>query len=231
MRFVLHYLPVTDDTNGEQIMCGMGKTGTMHAWEQEGISGPDIQMIGKALGGGFVPLSGVLLNQKVFDGLAAGTMVLAHGHTFQAHPTACAAALAVQKIIKRDNILEQVRRMGDLLEAELNVEIGHLAHVGDIRGRGLFWAVEFMRDPKTKTPFPTEHNFSNRIVEVAAELGLNILGNLGKTGKIDVELVILAPPYIVKEDEIKAIVQLLKTAILTVSEEHVLRFGTNGFHK
>ncbi|PON27439.1 hypothetical protein TGAM01_v203820 [Trichoderma gamsii] len=214
----------------DEIMCGMGKTGTMHAWEQEGISGPDIQMIGKALGGGFVPLSGVLLNRKVFDGLARGTMVLAHGHTFQAHPTACAAALAVQKIIKRENILEQVVRMGDFLETELNEEIGHLAHVGDIRGRGLFWAVEFMRDPNTKTPFLAEHNFSNRIVEVAAELGLNILGNLGKTGKIDVELVILAPPYIVKEDEIKAIVQLLKTAIFVVSEEHALRFGTNGFH-
>ncbi|PTB52089.1 hypothetical protein M431DRAFT_120572 [Trichoderma harzianum CBS 226.95] len=215
----------------DTIMCGMGKTGTMHAWEQEGIRGPDIQMIGKALGGGFVPLSGVLLNQKVFDGLAEGTMVLAHGHTFQAHPTACAAALAVQKIIKRENILDHVASMGRLLEAELNKEIGPLAHVGNIRGRGLFWAVEFMRDAATKTPFPVEHNFSNRIVEVAAELGLNVLGNLGKTGKIDVELVILAPPYIVTEEEIKAIVGILKKAILAVTEEHVVRYGINGFHK
>ncbi|KAL7901226.1 pyridoxal phosphate-dependent transferase [Trichoderma sp. SZMC 28014] len=158
-------------------------------------------------------------------------MVLAHGHTFQAHPTACAAALAGQKIIKQENILEQVRRMGDFLEAELKEELGHLVHVGDIRGRGLFWAVEFMRDPEAKTLFLTEHNFSNRIVEVAAELGLHILGNLGKTGKIDVELVILATPYIVKEDEIKAIVQLLKTSIVMVTEEHALRFGTIGFHK
>ncbi|KAL7941487.1 pyridoxal phosphate-dependent transferase [Trichoderma barbatum] len=215
----------------DEIMCGMGKTGTMHAWEQEGIRGPDIQMIGKALGGGFVPLSGVLLNQKVFDGLAEGTMVLAHGHTFQAHPTACAAALAVQKIIKREGILDHVATAGRFLETELNKEIGPLAHVGDIRGRGLFWAVEFMRDPATKVPFPLEHNFSNRIVEVAAELGLNILGNLGKTGKIDVELVILAPPYIVTEEEIIAIVAILKKAILKVTEEHVQRYGLNGFHK
>lgn len=197
----------------------------MHAWQQEGISGPDIQMIGKALGAGFVPLSGVLLNQKIFDGIAGGSKVLAHGHTFQAHPTACAAALAVQKILQRDCILENVIAMGCCLEAALRQEIGHLPYVGNIRGRGLFWAVEFMLDPITKTPFAVEHNFSNRIVEVAAELGLNILGNLGKTGLYDVELVIISPPYIVTEMEIKAVVQLLKTAISVVMEEHGLRFG------
>lgn len=206
-------------------MCGMGKTGTMHAWQQEDISGPDIQMIGKALGAGFVPLSGVLLNQKIFDGIAGGSKVLAHGHTFQAHPTACAAALAVQKILKRDCVLENVVAMGCCLEATLRQEIGRLPYVGNIRGRGLFWAVEFMLDPITKTPFPLEHNFSNRIVEVAAQLGLNILGNLGKTGSVDIELVIISPPYIVTEMEIRAIARLLKTAVSIVIEEHALRFG------
>lgn len=201
-------------------MCGMGKTGTMHAWEQEDISGPDIQTIGKALGGGFVPLSGVLLNQRIFNALARGTGVLAHGHTFQAHPTACAAALAVQKIIKRDHVLDNVKAMGQVLEKELCKEIRSLAYVGDIRGRGLFWAVEFMLDPTKKIPFPVQHNFSTRIVEVAAQLGLNILGNLGKTGLYDVELIIIAPPYIVNKQEIKTIVQLLKASICVVADEY-----------
>ncbi len=200
-------------------MCGMGKTGTMHAWEQEDIDGPDIQMIGKALGGGFVPLSAVLLNQKIFDGIAQGTQVLAHGHTFQAHPTACAAALAVQRIMKRDCILDNVKAMGCCLEAELRQELAHLPHVANIRGRGLFWAVEFLRDPASKTPFLVEDHFSDRIVDAAAEMGLNILGNLGKTGLIDVELVIIAPPYIVTEAEIHAIVQLLKKAIHVVTKD------------
>jgi adenosylmethionine-8-amino-7-oxononanoate aminotransferase len=203
-------------------MCGMGKTGTMHAWEQEGISGPDIQMIGKALGAGFVPLSGVLLNQKIFDGLAAGSKVLAHGHTFQAHPTACAAALAVQNIIKRDGILDTVKARGQFLEAELRRELSHLPYVADIRGRGLYWAVEFMLEPSTRAPFSLEDNISNRIVEVASEMGLNILGNLGKTGEIDVELVIIAPPYIVTEAEIRSIVQLLKGAICVVTDAYTL---------
>ena len=201
----------------------MGKTGTMHAWQQEGIRGPDVQMIGKALGAGFVPLSGVLLTQDIFDGIAGGSKVLAHGHTFQAHPTACAAALAVQTIIKRDHILENVQAMGAYLEQELHQEIGPLPYVGNIRGRGLFWAVEFMIDTATKTSFPLHHNFSNKIVEVAAELGLNVLGNLGKTGEYDVELVIISPPYIVTEAEITKIVELLKTAICLVTEEFDLR--------
>ncbi|KFY53122.1 hypothetical protein V496_07889 [Pseudogymnoascus sp. VKM F-4515 (FW-2607)] len=202
----------------DEIMCGMGKTGTMHAWEQEGIS-PDIQTIGKALGGGFVPLSGVLLNQKIFDTLAGGTGVLAHGHTFQAHPTACAAALAVQKIIKRDNILNNVKAMGQLLQAELHREISQLPHVGNIRGRGLFWAVEFMLDPAKKTAFSAKDNFSNRIVEVAGQLGLDILGTLGKTGLYDMDFVIIAPPYIVTASEIKIIVKLLKKAICMVVDD------------
>lgn len=185
-------------------------------------------MVGKALGGGFVPLSGVLLRQKVFDGIAGGTKVLAHGHTFQAHPTACAAALAVQKIMKRDAILDNVKAMGQCLETQLRRQLGHLPYVGDIRGRGLFWAVEFMLDTTAKTPFPVEHNYSNRIVEVAAELGLNVLGNLGKTGELDVELIIISPPYIVTEAEIEAIVRLLKTAIEVVTKEHGLRFRRIG---
>jgi adenosylmethionine-8-amino-7-oxononanoate aminotransferase len=209
-------------------MCGMGKTGTMHAWEQDGIDGPDIQMIGKALGGGFVPLSGVLLRQKIFDGIAGGTQVLAHGHTFQAHPTACAAALAVQRIIKRDNILDNVKAMGQCLESELRRQLAHLPYVGDIRGRGLFWAVEFILNTDTKRPFPRQHNFSNRIVEVAAELGLNVLGNLGKTGELDVELVILSPPYIVTSAEIESIVDLLRTAIGIVTDEYELQYGRTG---
>jgi adenosylmethionine-8-amino-7-oxononanoate aminotransferase len=196
----------------------MGKTGTMHAWEQEGIS-PDIQTIGKALGGGFVPLSGVLLNQRIFDALAQGTGVLAHGHTFQAHPTACAAALAVQKIIKRDNILDSVKAMGSLLEEELRWEVSQLSYVGDIRGRGLFWAVEFLLDPATKTAFSMKDNFSNRIVDVAAQLGLNIIGTIGKTGYYDVDFVIIAPPYIVTASEIRTIVSLLRKAISIVSDE------------
>ncbi|KAM0271699.1 hypothetical protein ACHAPA_002464 [Fusarium lateritium] len=198
------------------IMCGMGKTGTMHAWEQEDISGPDIQMIGKALGGGFVPLSGVLLRDKIFDTLADGSGGLAHGHTFQAHPVACAAALEVQRIIRDENLLAKVRERGMALETLLRTHIGPLGFVGDIRGRGLFWAVEFVQDTRNKTPFPASMRLCHQIVDKALELGLNILGNLGDTGDVHVDHVIMSPPYVVTETELERMVGILREAIEAV---------------
>ena len=138
---------------------------------------------------------------------------------------ACAAALAVQRIIQRDNILENVQVMGQLLESELRQHIAPLPYVSDVRGRGLFWAVEFMEDPSHMTPFQSSEEFSNRIVRAALDLGLNLLGNLGKTGEIDVELVIISPPYIVTAEDVHTIVTLLGEAILRVAEEYSLRHG------
>ncbi|XWW97160.1 hypothetical protein V2A60_005141 [Cordyceps javanica] len=203
----------------DEIMCGMGKTGTMHAWQQEGIRGPDIQTIGKALGGGFIPLSGVLLHQKIFDTLEKGSGALAHGHTFQAHPAACAAALCVQKVIEKEQLIEKVATMGDILGQLLRKEVGPLPLVGDIRGRGLFWSVEFMMHEPSRIPPPREAKFCDRVVNRALELGLNILGNLGVTGEVYVDHVIICPPYIVTEEELCEIVRLLAHAIADVSKE------------
>ncbi|KAJ4361275.1 hypothetical protein N0V95_002044 [Ascochyta clinopodiicola] len=205
----------------DEIICGMGKTGTMHAWEQEGIRGPDLQTIGKALGAGFVPLSGVLVHDDVFQTLAQGSKTLAHGHTFQAHPLACAAALQVQKIIQRDGLVDNVRRQGRVLERLLRAEIAPLAHVADVRGRGLFWGVELMRDPVAKQPFSSTDNFCGRVVDAAMGLGLNILGNLGPSGHVQVDHVVLAPPYIVVEEDLEDMVALLRAAIEQVSSEQL----------
>ncbi|KAK2730806.1 putative class III aminotransferase [Colletotrichum kahawae] len=203
----------------DEIMCGMGKTGTMHAWEQEGISGPDIQTVGKALGGGFIPLSGVFLREKIFEALASGTGGLAHGHTFQAHPVACTAAIEVQRIIRDENLLQNVSDMGAVLERLLVAELGDLPPVADIRGRGLFWAVEFMKDKKRQVPFSPEDKFCNRVVDRALALGLNVLGNLGTTGEVHVEHVIMSPPYVVTETELQRMVSILKSAVEDVSRD------------
>ncbi|KAJ4127688.1 hypothetical protein NW768_007959 [Fusarium equiseti] len=200
----------------DEIMCGMGKTGTMHAWEQENISGPDIQTIGKALGGGFIPLSAVLLRNKIFDALANGSGGLMHGHTFQAHPVACAAALEVQRIIRDEDLLGNVSRMGQVLERLLKQRLGQLDVVGDIRGRGLFWAVEFVQDKASKSPFPPGLRFCHEVVDEALKLGLNILGNLGTTGEVHVDHVIMSPPYVVTKPELERMVGILEEAIGTV---------------
>ena len=129
----------------DEVMCGMGRTGTMHAWEQEGIT-PDIQVIAKGLGGGYQPIGGILIAGRIVQALADGSGGFLHGQTYQAHPVACAAALEVQRIIRDDNLLANVRAMGRRLETALTERFGNHRHVGDVRGRGLFWALEFVAD-------------------------------------------------------------------------------------
>lgn len=124
----------------DEVMSGMGRSGTLHAWEQEGVV-PDIQTIGKGLGGGYAPVSGLLVGNKVVDVLDKGTGVFRNGHTYQGHPISCAAALAVQKIIKEQNLLENVREMGTLLGSLLKSRLSNHPNVGNIRGKGLFWGV------------------------------------------------------------------------------------------
>lgn len=127
----------------DEVMCGMGRTGTLHNWQQESIV-PDLSTIGKGLGGGYAPVAALLINEKVTDVMSKGTGAFKHGQTYQGHPISCKAAVAVQKIIRRDNLMENVRARGAELEAGLKARLGNHPNVGDIRGRGLFWGVSDM---------------------------------------------------------------------------------------
>lgn len=124
----------------DEVMSGMGRTGTLHAWEQEGVS-PDIQAIGKCLGGGYAPIAGILVSKKVVDVLDKGTGAFSHGQTYQGHPVACATALEVQTIIKEQNLIQNCHEMGQYLGKLLKTRLDAHPHVGDVRGRGLFWGV------------------------------------------------------------------------------------------
>lgn len=122
----------------DEIMCGMGRTGYMHAWQEEGVV-PDIQMVGKGLAGGYAPMSALLVGPEVVNAL--GDDCFAHGHTFQNFPAGCAAGLAVQKIVEEDKLLDNVKDKGDKLMKKLVARLGDHAHVGNIRGAGLFRGV------------------------------------------------------------------------------------------
>lgn len=128
--------------------------------------------------------------------------------------------MEVQRIIRDENLLQNVANMGKALERLLSTELGDLELVADIRGRGLFWAVEFMKDKKRKLPFPPDAKFCNRVVDRALDLGLNVLGNLGITGDVHVEHVIISPPYVVTEAELRRMVGILKNAIQHVSRDY-----------
>ena len=196
----------------DEVMCGMGRTGTMHAWEQEGVT-PDIQVIAKGLGGGYQPIGGILIADRIVQALAQGSGGFLHGQTYQAHPVACAAALEVQRIIREDNLLANVQAMGKRLEAALTERFGNHRHVGDIRGRGLFWAIELVTDRATKTPFDPALKMNEQVKQEAFTRGLS---GYPMGGTIDGKLgdhYIIAPPYIVTAAEIDTIVERLGDAV------------------
>lgn len=196
----------------DEVMSGMGRCGTLHAWEQEGIA-PDLQIVAKGLGGGYQPIGGILVSGKVIAGLSAGTGAFMHGHTYQAHPVACAAAVAVQEAIHEDRLLENVRAMGRRLEQGLTERLGNHRHVGDIRGRGLFWAVEFVRDRGSKAVFDPALKLNDRIKQEAYARGLACYPMGGTIDGKHGDHVILAPPYIVTAAEVDMIVERFGDAV------------------
>ena len=196
----------------DEVMCGMGRTGTLHAWEQEGIA-PDIQVVAKGLGGGYQPIGATLATRRIVDPLRDGSGAFQHGHTYLAHPMACAAALAVQHVIREDNLLENVRQMGELLEQRLTERFGNHRHVGDIRGRGLFRAIEVVKDRASKAPFDPSLKTHARIKKAAFERGLACYPMGGTVDGKSGDHVLLAPPYISSAQEIDMIVDRLGAAV------------------
>jgi adenosylmethionine-8-amino-7-oxononanoate aminotransferase len=196
----------------DEVMSGMGRTGTLHAWEQEGVS-PDIQVIAKGLGGGYQPIGGILVHGRVVETLKRGTGTFKHGHTYQAHPVACAAALAVQEVIAEENLLANTRAMGALLERGLMERLGNHHHVGDIRGRGLFWAVEFVQDRASKATFDPALGINERIKHAAFAHGLACYPMGGTIDGKHGDHVILSPPYIVTAQDVEMIVERFGAAV------------------
>ena len=196
----------------DEVMCGMGRTGTMHAWEQENVT-PDIQVIAKGLGGGYQPIGGILIHDRIVRALDAGSGGFLHGQTYQAHPVACAAALEVQRIIREDNLLANVQAMGQRLEAALTDRFGNHRHVGDIRGRGLFWAIEFVTDRSTKQVFDPALKLNERVKREALKRGLSGYPMGGTIDGKQGDHFILAPPYIVTAADIDTIVDRLGDAV------------------
>jgi adenosylmethionine-8-amino-7-oxononanoate aminotransferase len=196
----------------DEVMCGMGRTGFLHACTEDGVV-PDLLAIAKGLGGGYQPIGAVLVGRHIFDAFAAGSGAFQHGHTYMAHPMAAAAALAVQEVIRRDRLLENVRAMGEHLHRRLAERLGNHPHVGDIRGRGLLRAVEFVADRVTKAPFAPELELHKLVKRQAMARGLMVYPMGGTIDGVRGNHILLAPPFIVEASQVDAIVERLGEAI------------------
>lgn len=196
----------------DEVMCGMGRTGHLFACEAEGVV-PDILCIAKGLGAGYQPIGAMMCTDTIYDTIAAGSGFFQHGHTYLGHPVAAAAGLAVLREVLDHNLVAQVRTRGTYLQQQLEARFAQHPHVGDIRGRGLFWGMELVADRETKTPFDAALGIAGKIKKAAFEEGLicyPMPGTRdGKTG----DHILLAPPYIATEAELKFALDCLQSAL------------------
>ena len=196
----------------DEVMCGMGRTGTLFASEQEGIA-PDIVAIAKGLGAGIQPIGAMLCSARIYEAIENGSGFFQHGHTYMGHPTVCAAGIAVMDEIENRDLLANVRSRGEALQAALEARLGQHPHVGDIRGRGLFRGIEIVEDRDTKAPFDPKKGIAAKLKKRAFADGLMIYPMSGTIDGQHGDHVLLAPPFIIGEEHVAEITEKLAAAL------------------
>ena len=196
----------------DEVMCGAGRTGTFLACEADGVV-PDLVTLAKGLAGGYQPIGAVLCTGEVYDAFVRGSGTFINGHTYSAHAIACAAALAVQKVIRDEGLLERVRRASLRLREALLRRVGEHPLVGDVRGRGLLMALELVADRESKAAFDPALKLSARVKAEAFERGMLVYPGTGTVDGVRGDHVLLAPPYNVMDADIDVIVERLAVAL------------------
>jgi adenosylmethionine-8-amino-7-oxononanoate aminotransferase len=196
----------------DEVMCGMGRTGHLFACAHDGVR-PDILCIAKGLGAGYQPVGAMLCSKAIYDAIAQGSGFFQHGHTYIGHPAATAAGLAVVRAILGRGLVARVREMGELLDGRLRDVFGQHAHVGDIRGRGLFRGIELVEDRASKAPFEPSRRVAAKVKAAAFEAGLVCYPMSGTIDGRRGDHVLLAPPFIISEAEIDELVHKLSQGI------------------
>ena len=196
----------------DEVMCGAGRCGTWRALEHDGIV-PDIMAVGKGLAGGYIPLAATIVRKELGDTILNEHGSFLTGHTYSGHTAACAAGLAVQRIIERESLVSRVRMRGEALRRDLREALKRFDEVGDVRGRGYLIGIELVRDRATREPFPAEHAVSHTIGRRAFEDGLICYPCAGHVGGVLGDTIIVAPPYNAREGELSELIEKLVRAV------------------
>ncbi|VAW12178.1 Aminotransferase, class III [hydrothermal vent metagenome] len=199
----------------DEVMCGMGRTGTLFACEHDGIA-PDMVTFAKGLGAGYQPIGAMMCTPAIYDAIATGSGAFLNGHTYMGHPVATAASRAVLTAILERDLLASVRDRGARLDAELKSAFGQHPHIGDIRGRGLFRGLEIVEDRGTKTPFDPGRGIAKAVKAAAFDAGLICYPGGGTANGKSGDHVLLAPPFIISQAQIDELVEKLGQAFKAV---------------
>ena len=213
----------------DEVMCGMGRTGTMFACDQENVV-PDMITVAKGLGAGYQPIGALLLSSEIYQAVQSGSGTFQHGHTYMGHAVACAAAMAVQEGIEQRELLTAVNDRGADLDRALTERFGNHRFVGNIRGRGLFQAIELVADRDTKTPFDPELKLHAAIKSAAMARGLMCYPMGGTIDGVHGNHVLLAPPYIIEKADIEDLADRLADAVEAVTAELSPEQGVTDWH-
>jgi adenosylmethionine-8-amino-7-oxononanoate aminotransferase len=195
----------------DEVLAGAGRTGTWSALEPFGVV-PDVMVLGKGIAGGYAPLSAVLAPRRIVDVLATGEGALSHAQTFSHHPVLAAAGVATIRYLRAHDLVRRCAEMGRVLHGQLRALL-ELPHVGDVRGRGLLAGIELVADRGTREPFAREECVAERITGAALDAGLVVWPNLGHLAGGQGDIIMVAPPFIISEDEIAELVRRLRVAI------------------
>ncbi len=202
----------------DEVMTGCGRTGTMLACEQWGIS-PDIVALGKGMGAGYAPIAAAIASEKVIEPILAGAKVVMSGHTLSANPQACATALAVLDYLEQNNIIQEVESKGVFLQTQLEKLKPLFTFIGDIRGKGLLLGIEFVQQVVSKAPFPRNAQITQRIVALAKEKGLLVYPAGAGIDGVNGDSIIISPPLTITKKEIEELVCLLKDTFEAFSNQ------------
>lgn len=199
----------------DEVMCGMGRTGHLFACDADGIT-PDILCIAKGLGAGYQPIGAMLCTGAIYDAIANGTGFFQHGHTYLGHPVAAAAGRAVLQEIQDHGLVQRVRDLGKTFEAALKERFAQHPYVGDIRGRGLFWGLEFVTNRDTRTPFDPQNGYAGQLKKAAFQEGLICYPMAGTRDGRHGDHVLLAPPFIMADSQVEEVASKLERAMQAV---------------
>lgn len=199
----------------DEILCGLGRTGKWWGIQHWDVT-PDILVTSKGIAGGYFPLGAVATHRRHVDLISSTLGDFNHGGTFSHHAVGAAAARETLRMLQEERLVERAASMGDILGSDLRAFLGDHPHVGDIRGRGLFWALELVDDRDSKAPFPSSENVAWRVWERAFELGLIVYNSQGCTNGKDGDLIMVGPPLIVDKTQIRELVTLLAMAVIDV---------------
>ncbi|MFZ9813209.1 MAG: aminotransferase class III-fold pyridoxal phosphate-dependent enzyme, partial [Burkholderiaceae bacterium] len=202
----------------DEVMCGMGRTGSLFAYGQEGIQ-PDMVTVAKGLGGGYQPIAALITSAAVHDTIAQGSGFFQHGHTYLGHPVACATAVAVLDVMAREKIVEGVTEKGARLRAALTDSLSDAPWVGDIRGRGLFIGIELVQDRESKKPFAPELKLHAKVKQRALDHGLMCYPMGGTLDGQRGDHILLAPPLVMPDHELDEVVRRLTMVLTEITRE------------